>query len=219
MTNLTLYWGSGSAPSWRALLTLEIKKLPYESRRLEFSQREHKSPEMLAMNPRGRVPVLKDGDFSVYESIAVLAYLDRKYPQVPLLGTTPEETGLVWRHISECILDFQPALDPVRRPFFGGTSAEHADAIRAGAPKLHEELGRLEAGLKHEFLAGPSITGADVAYIPVFGYLQRAMSKPEAKAFDLGFWPLAGRYPKLGAWWARVEAMPEFQKTFPPHWR
>ena len=36
---------------------------------------------MLAMNPRGRVPVLKDGDYVVFESLAMLYYLDRKYPR------------------------------------------------------------------------------------------------------------------------------------------
>ena len=41
---------------------------------------EQKSPHMLAMNPRGRVPVLKDGDYVVFESLAVLYYLERKYP-------------------------------------------------------------------------------------------------------------------------------------------
>lgn len=216
---LTLYWGSGSAPSWRALLALELKKLAYESRLLEFSKREQKSPAMLAMNPRGRLPVLRDGGYAVYESTAIVAYLDRRYPEVPLFGRTPEEHGLVWRHVSECLCDFAPALDPVRRPFFHGTSAQHAEAIRAAAPRLHEELARLEAGLASNWLAGPAISAADVEYIPLFGYLQRAMGKPEARAFDLGFWPLAGRYPKLAAWWARAEAMPEFQKTFPPHWR
>jgi glutathione S-transferase len=54
-----VYWGSGSPFAWRVLLTLELKQVPYESHLLECSKREHKSPEMLAMNPRGKVPVLQ----------------------------------------------------------------------------------------------------------------------------------------------------------------
>ena len=97
---LELWWGSGSPYSWRALLALEYKKLPYVSHLVQFAKQEHKSPQMLQMNPRGRVPVLKDGDYVCYESLAILQYLDRKYPDRPLLGTTPEEAGAIMRVIS-----------------------------------------------------------------------------------------------------------------------
>ena len=65
---LEFYWGSGSPYSWRVLLALEYKGVPYESHVLQFSKQEHKSPQMLRMNPRGRVPVLRDGDFVVSTS-------------------------------------------------------------------------------------------------------------------------------------------------------
>src|SRR5688500_14237241 len=57
---IDVYWGSGSAFSWCVLLALEYKGLPYESHLLQFSRQEHKSPHILAMNFRGRVPILKD---------------------------------------------------------------------------------------------------------------------------------------------------------------
>ena len=78
---LELWWGSGSPYSWRALLALEYKQLPYVSHLVQFAKQEHKSPQMLKMNPRGRVPVLKDGDYVCFESLAILHYLDRKYPR------------------------------------------------------------------------------------------------------------------------------------------
>ncbi len=86
---LTLYWGSGSPFSWRVLLALEHKGLQYESQLLHFDKQEHQSPQMLKMNPRGRVPVLKDGDYVVFESVAILYYLDLKYPQPPIFGLEP----------------------------------------------------------------------------------------------------------------------------------
>ena len=98
---LELYWGSGSPYSWRVQLALEYKRLPYESHLLQFAMQEHKSPQMLRMNPRGRVPVLKDGDYVVFESLACLLYLDRKYPEPPLFGRTPEEAGTIMRVICE----------------------------------------------------------------------------------------------------------------------
>ena len=88
---IEVYWGSGSPFAWRVLLALEHKRLPYVSHLLQFSKQEHKSPQMLALNPRGRVPVLKDGDYVCFESLAILYYLDRKYPEPPIFGRTPEE--------------------------------------------------------------------------------------------------------------------------------
>ena len=58
---LELYWGSGSPFAWRVMLSLEVKRLSYESKLLEFSKGEHKSAGFLKLNPRGKVPVLKDG--------------------------------------------------------------------------------------------------------------------------------------------------------------
>ena len=90
---ITLYWGSGSPFSWRVLLALEHKRLPYESQLLHFDKQEHQSPPMLKLNPRGRLPVLKDGDYVVFESVAILYYLDLKYPKTPIFGLSPEEAG------------------------------------------------------------------------------------------------------------------------------
>ncbi|MBL8264912.1 glutathione S-transferase family protein, partial [Steroidobacter sp.] len=98
---LELWWGSGSPYSWRALLALEHKRLQYVSHLLQFSKQEHRSPQLLQMNPRGRVPVLKDGDYVVFESLAILRYLDRKYPDVPIFGHSAEEEGTITRVICE----------------------------------------------------------------------------------------------------------------------
>src|SRR3954471_21470744 len=88
---LELWWGSGSPYSWRALLALEYKQLQFTSHQVQFAKQEHKSPQMLQMNPRGRVPVLKDGDYVCYESLAILEYLDRKYPERSIYGASAEE--------------------------------------------------------------------------------------------------------------------------------
>jgi hypothetical protein len=97
---LEVFWGSGSPFSWRVLLALEYKRVPYESRLLQFAKQEHKSPQMLRMNPRGRVPVLRDGEYIVFESLACLAYLDRKYPEPPIFGRSAEDAGTIMRVIA-----------------------------------------------------------------------------------------------------------------------
>ena len=75
---IDVYWGSGSPYSWRVLLALEHKGLEYRSHLLQFSLQEHKAPHIVAMNPRGRLPILKHDDYVVFESVAVLYYLDLK---------------------------------------------------------------------------------------------------------------------------------------------
>jgi hypothetical protein len=59
---LELYWGSGSPFAWRVMLTLEVKRQAYQSTLLEFSRGDHKAAGFLKLNPRGKVPVLKDDD-------------------------------------------------------------------------------------------------------------------------------------------------------------
>src|ERR1043165_4970003 len=103
---MEIYWGAGSPYAWRVLLAAEIKRIPYESRLLEFSKGALRTPEFLALNPRGKVPVIRDGDFVLAESLAILAYLDRKQPEPPLFGRTAEEAG----RIGQAIADFESSL-------------------------------------------------------------------------------------------------------------
>jgi len=65
---LEIFWGSGSPFSWRVLLGAEIKGLQYESRLLEFSKGHLKAPAFLQINPRGKVPVIRDDGFVLFES-------------------------------------------------------------------------------------------------------------------------------------------------------
>ncbi|HTX05040.1 MAG TPA: glutathione S-transferase family protein, partial [Steroidobacteraceae bacterium] len=107
---IDIYWGSGSPYAWRVLLALEYKRLHYTSHLLQFSKQEHKSPQMLHLNPRGRVPVLKDGDYVCFESLAILYYLDLKYPAPPIFGRSPEEAGTIMRVICEYQAYIEPHL-------------------------------------------------------------------------------------------------------------
>jgi glutathione S-transferase len=217
---ITIYWASGSCPSWRVLLTLEHKQLPYESRLLDFSKREHKSAEHLAMNPRGKVPVLRDGDYSLYESIAIISYLESKYPERPVLGRTPTETGLIWRQVSEVMAYVEPALDRVCIPIYRGAAAEQIDAVRSAAHDVAGQLAPFETSLAaRTWLVGDEPSAADYALVPQVGHLHRAMSRPIAQDLDLELAPVASRFPAIAAWWDRIRALPGFERTYPPHWK
>ncbi len=221
MSQLEVFWGSGSQPAWAVLLTLEVKRLPYVSRLLSFSAGEHKTPEFLAMNPRHKVPVIKDGEFVLNESSAIMAYLDRKAPEVPLFGRDAQEAGRVWRVISEFQHYVMPGLlEHVVRPIYTNKVEEHRAAIEGHLPILHAELALLEATLgKQAWLVGSSLSAADLLVFPYFMSLLRAATRPAAASLALGVLPLESKYPALAAWVARVEAIPGYDKTYPPHWR
>lgn len=217
---IELYWGSGSPFAWRVMLTLEVKGLAYDSKLLEFSKGEHKTPAYLQLNPRGKVPTLKDGDFVVYESLAIMCYLDRKYPTPPLFGATAEETALIWQEISECESYFASSGDKVVRPLFFGKGLDKIDQIQQAAQAIREELKTLDARLSaRNWLVGASISAADIAIFPMIQLILRAASKEAAKPFNFHWLPLAERYPHIAKWCERIEALPNYQRTFPPHWR
>lgn len=217
---LEIYWGSGSPFAWRVMLTLEVKRLPYESRLLEFSKEEHKSPGYLKLNPRGKVPTLKDGDFALYESLAIMSYLDRKYPDPPIFGTTPQETGLIWREISETDSYLGEPGVKIVRPVFFGKGLEKTEEIQEAATTIRRELKRIDTTLANSaWLVGAEISAADIALFPLIQILLRAASKEAAKPLNLGFFPLAQSYPNIAAWVNRLEAIPGYERTYPPHWK
>jgi glutathione S-transferase len=217
---ITIYWASGSCPSWRVLMCLELKGLAYESKLLEFSRREHKSAEHLAMNPRGKVPVLRDGDFTLYESMAIIAYLEAKHPARPVLGNSPEQTARIWRSWAECVFYVEPTLDRVCIPIYRGTAAEQLDEVRAAARDVLNELAPFEAQLtRTPWLAGDQPTAADAAFVPQLGHLMRAASKPVSAELGLSLPELESTLPAFSAWWQRCRALPGFERTYPPHWK
>ncbi|XP_024031075.1 glutathione S-transferase zeta class isoform X2 [Morus notabilis] len=85
MANLKLYSYWRSSCSFRVRIALNLKGLKYEYVPVNLLKGEQRSPEFLKLNPIGYVPVLVDGDMVLADSLAILLYLDEKYPQHPLL--------------------------------------------------------------------------------------------------------------------------------------
>jgi glutathione S-transferase len=217
---IELYWGSGSPFAWRVMLTLEVKKLPYQSSVLEFSKQQHKAPAYLELNPRGKVPTLRDGDFVIYESIAIMAYLDRKYPEPPIFGRTAEEAGAIWQTVCEAESYLVPAGDKIIRPMFFGKGLDQVEQIQEAAESVRRELKSIDTRLQQSsWLVGGEISAADIVAFPLIQLLLRAASKEAAAPFHLGLIPLAENYPNIAKWVQRIEALPGYDRTYPPHWR
>lgn len=212
---------SGSAFAWRVLLALEIKGVTYNEVAVQAAPAALKSPEFLALNPRGKVPVIRDGGYTLAESAAIMAYLDRKAPEPPLFGRTAEEAGAVWR----AVLDFDLCvcrdwIDRVVVPVFTGRAAAEAEAISRSARAIQAELATLEAAVgRLGWIATPALSAADLAVFPVVETLLRAAGKPDAQPLGLDLLPFAPRYPALAAWRAKLQALPAYARTYPAYWK
>ncbi len=217
---IELYWGSGSPFSWRVLLALEHKRLPYESHMLQFAKQEHKSPQMLRMNPRGRVPVIRDGDFVVFESLACLLYLDRKHPAHPLFGDTAEEAATIMRVICEYQAYAEQYVTKVVSAIFLETLDQEAEAVTRAAQMVAGEARTIEGRLgRSDWLVGEQPSAADFVVFPGIMWLLRALEKREAGDLRARFVPMSATYPAIARWIDRVAALPGYERTFPPHWR
>jgi glutathione S-transferase len=217
---LELYWGRGSPFAWRVMLTLEVKGLAYQSTLLEFSKGDHKAADFLKLNPRGKVPVLKDDDFVLNESLAIMAYLDKKYPEPPLFGTSPRETGLIWRAVMETEAYLLSAGDKVIRPVFFGKGLDELEKIQEAAQAVREELKRIDRKLSGStWLVGKQLSAADIGLFPLVQTILRAAGKDAAKPLNLQLLPLADTFQNLAGWVQRIEALPGYERTYPPHWK
>lgn len=218
--SIEVFWGSGSPYSWRVLLALEFKRLRYESHLLDLSKQEHMSPDMLKLNPRGRVPVLKDGDFVCYESLAILAYLDRKYPDQPLFGANAEEAGGIMRRICEYQVYVEDHLNKIITAIFFGRLEDRLEAVTKSLDIVISEAHLLELRLTQaNWLAAKECSAADLIIFPSIKILQRALARREADDLQTPFEPLEPNFPAIAAWLRRIEALPGYERTYPPHWR
>jgi glutathione S-transferase len=217
---IDLYWASGSAYSWRVLMALEHKRLHYASHLLQLSLQEQKSPQMLALNPRGRLPVLKDGDYVVFESLAVLYYLDLKYPEPPIFGRTPEEAAVIMRVINEFQAYTEGQLMSICAAFLGRQPGIVSEAITDAMHTVAREARTIEQRLsRSDWIVGECYSAADMVLFPAIQLLRRALARPGAEALAGRFLPIEANYPALGRWLARIEALPGYDRTYPPHWR
>jgi glutathione S-transferase len=219
---LTFYYGSGSPFAWKVWLVLEHKGVPYEFKLLSFDAKDTQKPEFLKVNPRGQVPAIVHDGFALYESGAIGEYLEECFPDKPLLPKDPRERATVRRlaleaaHVSEADT---PLFDATL--FRGKDEPEDRVAIAAAQETVLKELAVWEARLADgsrgasgggDWLAG-ALSLADFTLYPFV----RALRRIDLRQPQNG---LGDRLPqRLQAWMARIEALPYYAKTIPPHWK
>ena len=215
-----LFWISGSPFPWRVQLALAIHGVDYISHRLNASEYEHKQPEYLALNPRGKVPVLRDGDFVVRESIAILVYLNAKYPQWQLFGETARERAMVWQQICEVENHIVHWMREFIRPIlFGGLDKKRQEVL-AASHFLVREFEQLDKTLSQQpWLAGNKCSAADLVTYPLVKFVERVATRERTADLPLKLLPYSQRNPNLHGWIGRLEGLPGVADTYPPHWQ
>jgi glutathione S-transferase len=213
---LDFYHGHGSPFSWRVWLALEFKQLAYNLKVLSFQNNDTKKPEFVALNARHTVPTIVDDGYCLWESIAILEYLDERFTSGGKLYPGDAKNRARSRRLIREMEEYLggEGVDPITTElFFKGDAAPDMDKVAKGRERLREELEYFARELRGRFLAGDAPTAADFVLYPYLAYCGRVtFRKPETKLDELVPAPIA-EYKK------RLEALPYFDKTFPPHWR
>ena len=214
---LDFYHGHGSPYSWRVWLALDAKGLPYDTKFMSFAAQDTRKPEFIAINPRHTVPTIVDDGHAVWESMAILEYLDEKFTSgVKLYPGDAKARARIRRLIREAEEHVGvEAIDPIADEYFGKNgAAPDMERVEKAKARLGEEMEYFAKELKGPYFGGESVDALDLVLYPWFGgYVQRiSFRKPETG--------LAAMLPAPIAQWARrIEALPYFDKTIPEHWR
>jgi glutathione S-transferase len=159
---ITIY-GSPRSSSGRCFWTLEEIGIEYQDRPIDFLNKEHKSQDYLELNPNGKIPVLTDGEFVIWESMAINMYLAEKY-RPELLGADAETRGLVYQWSIWSIGELQsPLIDIFIQKVFVPEDKRDNAAIQKAKDKLPALLSILDKELSGKtYLAGANFSLADL---------------------------------------------------------
>jgi glutathione S-transferase len=191
---MKLYHFPLSGHAHRARLFLSLLGLEHELVHVDLASGAQKTPQFLAMNPLGQVPVLEDDGTVIADSNAILVYLARKLDRRDWLpvGAQAEAEIQKWLSIAAGPIAFGPAAARLITVFKAPFQAEEVIA------RAHAILGKIEAQLaERPFITGATPTIADVA---LYSYIASA---PEGNV-DLQ------PYGQVRAWLGRIEALPGF---------
>lgn len=100
------YWRSSS--SYRVRIALNLKGVSYQSHQVNLLDSEQKTPEHLTKNPQGLVPILSIDGHYLTQSVAIIDYLDQKFPEPPLFPTELYERAKVMAQMLVIVAEIQP---------------------------------------------------------------------------------------------------------------
>ena len=203
---MKLYYFPPSPNSRKAHAIALYLQMPMEFQLINLAEGEQRTSDFLALNPTGRIPVLQDGDFVLWESNAIMQYLASQV-STPLWPQEAKQRADILRWQSWQLAHWSKGCQPLQYERFVKQVLQLGDpdpqVLEKAAEVFHREAAVLEAHLaKHPYLVNDGLTLADFAVASDLTYAAVAQFPLEA-------------YPHIRAWYDRIEALPAWQKTAP----
>ncbi len=198
MANLKLYHFMFSPFARKARVAMAEKGVNAEKVVVDLMKGEQRKPEYLTLNPHGRVPTLVVDGTPIYESTAIMEYLEETHPNPPLLPKDPVARARV--RMTEEVIDavFIPAVGQVFQNTMLKPEAERdPKAVEAGKKSIayhNEWLDKELAG--KQFLGGDQVTTADIGALCAVEFQNMV-----GVAID-------PKHKNLAAWHQRMKARP-----------
>ncbi|HEX4417241.1 MAG TPA: glutathione S-transferase family protein [Kofleriaceae bacterium] len=205
---MKLYYHPMSGNSRRVLLVATHLDVPLERIVVDLAKGEQREPPHLKRNPNGRVPVLEDDGFVLWESRAIMQYLAEKTPGQTLLPTDARGRAEVSRWLFWCAGHMAPAntvlvFENFVKPLTGRGQPDPAEVAR-GEALVAQYAPILDAHLADRtWVAQDRVTLADLSLASSF-----ALAGPARLPI--------GDYANLRAWLGRVQELDAWQRTAPP---
>jgi glutathione S-transferase len=203
---ITLYGSPHSSNSRKVHWALEELGVPYSYKNVDLLKREQKTPEFLALNPNGRVPVIDDDGFILHESNAILWYVADKFGRGVIVPEDVRERSHIDQWMWWQATDLGPAVGtPSRMKLFARLGVTPLDEKRH-TELVQAALGPLKLLDQHlasrQFMVADRFTIADIALTESFWLCDDAgVSRADV--------------PQLNAWHARIAERAAFRKTRP----
>lgn len=204
---MDLYSFFNSSTSYRVRIVLALKGIDYQHKGVNIRVKEHHDPAYLAKNPGAGVPLLDDDGFQLGQSMAIIDYLDRKYPEPRLIPEDLVERARVLEVANLIASDMHPLNNlRVLRYLVGEMALSdekknqwYAHWIHVGFTALEQLLERLDSG---GFCVGNRVSLADCCLVPQVA---------NALRMKCDLMP----FPRIRAVYGHCTALPAFQKAAP----
>jgi glutathione S-transferase len=199
---LRLHYHPLSTFSRRVRIALIEKNIPADLIEVDMVARAHRSPAYLALNPYGRVPTLEEDGFILYESTAILEYLEATHPQPPLVPADARGRALVSMHMKLCDLQLARQTGMIIFPKrFLPKERWDEKAMAQAKKEIEKHLDILESQLQgKEYLVGDRYTLVETCYTPFVEFFSLVEVTPPSA---------------VAAWTARMLQRPSAQATKP----
>lgn len=199
---IKLHYHPFSTFARRVRIALIEKGIPAELVEVDMVARAHKGPAYLALNPYGRVPTLEEDGFVLYESTAILEYLEATHPTPPLLPADVRGRALAAMHMKLCDIQLARQTGVIIFPKrFLPKDRWDEKAMAQAKKEIEMHLGILEPQLQgKQYLIGDRYGLVEVCYTPFVEFLPLMEITPP---------------PAVAAWVTRMLERPSAKDTRP----